>query len=250
MVTKIAIKDITKSFNSHLILNNLNLNISKGKITAFFGPNGCGKSTLFNILSGLVKQDSGELNFKTKNNKKELNYMFQNYQESLLPWRTNYENLSLPLEVKGKDSKVIKTNISNLTTKYNFGIDLESYPYELSGGQKQFLAFLRTIITKPNILLLDEPFSSIDYENSFKLANKLQDYYLENKPTILVITHNIEEAVFLADEIIILSGKPAKVIGKIKNPLLYPRTIEVLKTEKFNEIKNKALKIFQSEVNL
>jgi len=240
-----SIKDLAKSFNNNEIFSNLNLDINKNKITAFFGPNGCGKTTLFNILVKITKKDSGEITLNATPS-----YMFQNYSASLLPWKTNYNNLAFPLIIQGLNKKVIKQQVTNIYNLYNFNIDLEAYPYELSGGQRQFLAFLRSIITNPKILLLDEPFSSLDYENSFLLAKKLQEYYLRTKSTILVITHNIEEAVYLADEIIVFSRKPTKIIGKIKNPLPYPRTVDMIKSDTFNKIKNQVLEIFQSEAKL
>jgi NitT/TauT family transport system ATP-binding protein len=249
MENSIVINNLNKSYNGINIFSNFNLNIRRGKIIAFFGSNGCGKSTLFNILAGTVKKDSGEITLDG-NNKFNFSYMFQNFQESLLPWRSNYQNLALPLQIQGISKENIKNKILNIYNKYNFNINLNSYPYELSGGQKQFLLFLRSIITNPETILLDEPFSALDYENSFLLSNKLQEYYLSEKPTILVITHDIEEAVYLADEIVVLSHRPTKVLGIVSNPLPYPRTTDILKSEEFHKIKTKVLKIFQSEVRI
>ncbi|MAG02966.1 nitrate ABC transporter ATP-binding protein [Candidatus Pacearchaeota archaeon] len=243
----IVINKLDKSFKKTKIISNLNLTIPKEKIIAFFGPNGCGKSTFMNILSKIIKKDSGTIeNFNYE--KDDIEYVFQNFHESLFPWRTNKENLAFPLQIN--KSTNINQHISNIYNKYNFDIDLNLYPYELSGGQKQFLAFLRAIITNPKLLLLDEPFSALDYENSFLLSDKLQEYYLSNKPTILIVTHNIEEAVYLADQIVVLSKKPTKVLAKIKNPLPYPRTLDTLRSEEFHNIKNDVLRIFQSEVKL
>jgi len=247
MENSISIKNLKKSYNSTDVFSDLNLELEKGKIIAFFGPNGCGKSTFLNILSGIVDKDGGALNNFDKSS---FSYMFQNYQSSLMPWRNNFDNLSLPLEFKSIKRDLIESRIKETYNKYGFKIDLKSYPYELSGGQKQFLAFLRAIITNPTTLLLDEPFSALDYENSFLLSNKLQEYYLNNKPTVLVITHDIEEAIYLADEIIIFSKKPTKIIGRIKNPLPRPRNLETLKSEQFHKIKKEVLKIFQSETGL
>jgi len=249
MGNSIIIKNLKKSYNGSEVFSNLNLKIKRGKITAFFGTNGSGKSTLFNIISGAIIKDDGEIIIEGFDRSK-FSYMFQNYSESLLPWRKNFDNIALPLQINLISKENIKKQIDNLYNKYGFKINLNSYPYTLSGGQKQFLLFLRSIITNPNILLLDEPFSSLDYENSILLSNKLQEYYISTKSTILVITHDIEEAVYLADEIVVLSHKPTKVLGIVKNTLPYPRNLDMLKSIEFNKIKSNVLKLFQSEVKL
>lgn len=247
MTGTININNLNKSYNGATIFSDFNLRLKEKKIIAFFGSNGCGKSTLFNIIAGILKQDSGEVII---NGNGKLSYMSQNFQESLLPWRNNYDNLALPLEIKKYSKNEIKDKIDNIYKKYNFNINLKSYPYELSGGQRQFLLFLRAIITGPELILLDEPFSALDYENSLLLSKKLQEYYLIEKPTILVITHDIEEAVFLADEIVVLSHKPARVLGVVKNTLEYPRDSETLKSKEFHKIKSKVIRLFQSEVKI
>lgn len=242
-------KNLKKSFNGKLVFKDLNLEVKSGKITAIFGPNGCGKSTLFNILSGIITKNGGEYNI-VDFDKYKFSYMPQNYRESLLPWRKNFDNIALPLQIQKLPKNAIKKQIVTLYGSFGFNLNLNSYPYELSGGQQQFLIFLRSLITKPSILLLDEPFSALDFENNIRLRNKLQEYYLSYKPTILVITHDIEEAVYLASEIIVFSRRPARVLGKIKNPLQYPRDIDILKSEEFHRLKNKVLKLFRSEVGL
>jgi NitT/TauT family transport system ATP-binding protein len=251
MESAISIKNLEKSYEKEKIkvFSNFNLEVKEKKIIAIFGPNGSGKTTLFEILAGIKKADKGEISFNEKNHSK-LSYMFQNYSDSLLPWRKNFDNLALPLQIKGIEEKQIKLQIKKIYEKYGFNINLDSYPYELSGGQKQFLAFLRSIITEPSMILLDEPFSALDYENNIRLRNKLQEYYLSKKPTILVITHDIEEAVYLAEEIVVLSNKPSKILGIIKNDLPYPRKVDILESEKFNKIKSKVLDLFRSEVKI
>lgn len=245
----ISIKNLEKKFGSVDVFRNFNLNIEKGKITAIFGPNGCGKSTLFNILSGSILKDEG--NFFIKNfNQFEFSYIFQNYRESLLPWRTNFENIALPLEIQNIDKQKIEETVKELQKLFDFKLNWKSYPYELSGGQQQILAFMRALVTRPKILFIDEPFSALDYENNLRLREHLQKYYLKYKPTILLITHNIEETVHLAEKIVVLSQRPTEVIEIIENPLSYPRTIQSLKTEQFHQAKDKVLTAFQKITNL
>lgn len=249
MNTFISVNKLEKSFGEIEVFQDLNLDIEQGKITAIFGPNGCGKSTLLNIFSGLVPKDGGDFNIENFN-RFELSYIFQNYRETLLPWRTNFENVALPLEIQNKSKQEIRQRVEELQKLFEFKFNRESYPYELSGGQQQILAFMRALVTKPKVLFIDEPFSALDYENNLRLREHLQKYFLTFKPTILLITHNIEEAVYLAEKIVVFSQRPTQVLEVIDNPLPYPRTIQSLKAEQFHQVKDKVLSVFQKAANL
>jgi NitT/TauT family transport system ATP-binding protein len=245
----ISVKNLKKSFNNNEVFQDFNVSVDPGKITAIFGPNGCGKSTLLNILSGIVEKDGGEFNIENFD-RFNFSYIFQNYRESLLPWRTNFENVALPLEIRNKSKQKIEQKVKELQKIIGVKFEWDGYPYELSGGQQQMLAFTRALIATPKFLFIDEPFSALDYENNLHLRTQLQKYYLAFKPTILLVTHNIEEAVHLAEKIVVLSQKPAKVLEIIDNPLPYPRTLQSLKTEQFNKVKDKVLSVFQKTINL
>ena len=249
MNTVISVQNLKKSFGDTKVLEDFSIEVEQGKITAIFGPNGSGKSTLLNILSGIIQNDGG--NFRIENfNHFEFSYIFQNYRESLLPWRTNFENVALPLEIQNKSKQEIKQTVEELQKLFDFKFNWEGYPYELSGGQQQILAFIRALVTKPKVLFIDEPFSALDYENNLRLREHLQKYYLKYTPTILLITHNIEEAVHLAEKIVVFSKRPTRVIETIENPLLYPRTVQSLKTEQFHKVKDEVLSSFQKVANL
>lgn len=249
MKIAISVQNLKKSFSNTEVFRDFSVDIEQGAITAIFGPNGSGKSTLLNILSKVIVNDGGS--FEVANFKPfEFSYIFQNYRESLLPWRTNFENVSLPLQIQNKSKREIRQRVEELQKLFEFKCNWESYPYELSGGQQQILAFMRALVTKPKILFIDEPFSALDYENNLLLREHLQKYYLTYKPTVLLVTHNIEEAVHLAEKIVVFSQRPTKVLKIIENPLPYPRTIQTLKTEQFHEIKDEVLSIFQKATNL
>lgn len=249
MNVAISIQNLKKSFGNIDVFRNFSVDIEQGKITAIFGPNGSGKSTLFNILSGIVTKDGGK--FSVENfNYFEFSYIFQNYRESLFPWRTNFENVALPLEIQNKSNHEIRQRVKKLQDFFKLKFDWRSYPYELSGGQQQILAVMRAFITNPKILFIDEPFSALDYENNLYLQEYLQKYFLAFNPTILLVTHNIEEAVYLAEKIIVLSKRPTEVLEIIDNPLPYPRTIQALKTDLFHQVKYNALCVFQKATNL
>src|SRR3989338_400380 len=245
----ISVQNLKKSFNNTEVFQDFSISIEQRKVTAIFGPNGSGKSTLLNILSGIVKEDGGDFQIQDFN-LFEFSYIFQNYRESLLPWRTNFDNLALPLEIQHKSKIEIRKRVEELQKLFEFKFDWNGYPYELSGGQQQILAFMRALVTNPKILFIDEPFSALDYENNLRLREHLQKYYLSRKPTILLITHNIEEAVHLAEKIVVFSQRQAKVLEVINNPLAYPRTIQSLKTEQFHQVKDKVLSVFQKVANL
>jgi len=245
----ISVQNLKKSYNDIEIFSDFNIDVKQGKITSIFGPNGSGKSTLLNVLSGITAKDGGTFNIDNFNHF-EFSYIFQNYRESLLPWRTNFENVALPLEIQNKSRSEIKQAVEELQKLFDFKFNWKSYPYELSGGQQQILVFMRALVTKPKILFIDEPFSALDYENNLRLREHLQKYYLKYRPTILLITHNIEEAVHLSEKILVFSKKPTKVLEVIENPLPYPRTVQTLKTEQFHQLKDKVLSVFQKATNL
>lgn len=245
----ISIKNLKKHFNGIEVFEDFSLDVEQGKITAIFGPNGSGKSTLLNILSGIISKDEGV--FRIENfSHFQFSYIFQNYRESLLPWRTNFENVTLPLQIQNKCEDEVRQKVEELQKLFEFRVNWDGYPYELSGGQQQILAFIRALVTNPKILFIDEPFSALDYENNLRLREHLQKYYITFKPTILLITHNIEEAVHLAEKITVFSQRPTRVLEVIENPLPYPRTIQSIKSEGFDTVKDRVLSVFQKAANL
>lgn len=249
MSSAITVRGLFKSFDDTKVLDDFSIDFEQGKITAIFGPNASGKSTLLNILSGVIQADKG--NFRIKDsNRFQISYIFQNYRDSLLPWRTNFQNIALPLEIQGKSGREIRHRVEELQALFEFDFDWNGYPYQLSGGQQQILAFIRALVSHPKVLFVDEPFSALDYENNLRLRDHVQRYYLAYKPTILLVTHNIEEAVHLASEIVVLSQKPVKTLKRINNPLRYPRTVRTLTSEHFHKVKDQVLSTFVRAANL
>ena len=248
MKSAIKVKNLSKNYDTAQIISNISFEINKGEIVAIFGPNGCGKSTLLNLLSGLTKKTSGEIKITDFDSKK-FSYIFQNYRDSLLPWKNNYDNIAFPLRILHTNEEEIKVRIMEIESLFNFSSNFSGYPYQLSGGQQQIVAFMRGVVTSPKILFLDEPFSALDYENNLLLRKHLQNYYNKYNPTIIAITHDIEEAVHLATKIIVLSKKPSKIVEIITNNAPYPRDTNFLNSKEFSKIKEKVLNAFQRGAN-
>lgn len=231
------------------MLGGVSLELRSGDFVAFVGPNGCGKSTILNIISGLSDGNHSCDQMAINVPSHQVSYMFQSSRSLLLPWRTGFGNLSFPLELQGVSAPEANSRIRALAGMFRFD-ELDKYPYELSGGQAQKLVFMRSLINLPRVLLLDEPFSAIDYENSLLLRRMVQDYFIRRDIVILIVTHNIEEAVHLANKIIVLSDKPSEVAAVINNPAPYPRSLEFLQSVQFHRLKEKVLSAFQKEAGL
>lgn len=251
MKEAIIVSELKKTFNQKPLFEDISFKVNQGDVIAFLGPNGCGKSTILNIISNLIEKDSGECKLHVASS--EISYVFQNYRDSLLPWLTSYQNLLFPLKIQKNNQRRNQNEgtaiIDNLQKNLRLNFSLNKYPYELSGGQQQIIAFVRALMNKPRLLLIDEPFSALDYENNLLLRKYLQEYYLQYKPTILIITHNIEEAVHLANRIIVFSKSPTKILSIIENQVPYPRDVSFLHSKEYNKTKDKAVSLFREALN-
>lgn len=202
----IKITNLYKKFDKNRqVIENLNLSMKQGEILSILGPNGCGKSTLLNVISGLIACDKGEIKGVEKN---ETGIIFQNYGDFLLPWKNVLDNLTLPLEIRGITKNERLKIAENLLKEFSLKLPLRSYPYQLSGGQKQLLSLTRCLIKNNKLLLLDEPFSNLDYKIKAKAIDFIIKYWRKNKPSIVFVTHNLEDAIFLGQRIIILKEMP------------------------------------------
>ena len=197
-----SIKDETK------VLNNISFDIYEGDFIGIIGPSGCGKSSILNILSSLDKEYIGNITIK-ENTK--IGYMFQ--EETLFPWLTIYDNAMLGLKISKTYIKENIDYVENLLKKYNLYEFKDKYPNELSGGMKQRLSLIRTLAFKPDILLLDEPYSALDYQTKLKVSNDVYHIIKEEKKTAVIVTHDIEEAISMCSKIIVLSKRPTKIIN-------------------------------------
>lgn len=193
-------------------IESLNFTVSEGEFVSIIGPSGCGKTTILSLIAGLLPPTLGEIKVDGKTvekNVKSLGYMLQ--KDHLFSWRTIEKNVILPLEIKHANTTENKKYAIYLLDKYGLKNFKKSYPDQLSGGMRQRVALIRTLAAKPKLLLLDEPFSALDYQTRLSVCNDVYKIIrAENKTTVLV-THDISEAISMSDKIIVLTPRPAKV---------------------------------------
>ena len=223
---------LNKQNEKLLIFNNFNIKINKGAISAIVGPSGCGKTTLVNIIAGYIKPIMGEILV----NNQIINYpgkdrIVINQEDDLFGWMTVYENMKLV--VKGDEIIEKFLNLTNLLKFKNL------YPSELSGGMKKRLSFARALAVDPEFIIMDEPFGSLDYRIKQKLHEELLNIVKASNKTVLLVTHDIEEAIFLSERIIILSKELAEIRQEIIVPFDYPRKIELKDSIDFLNLKRK-----------
>ena len=243
----IEASNIKKSFKSSTgarkVLEDISFTIPDSSFTTIFGPNGCGKSTLVNILAGLEKADSGTISGTSKLNKN-IGYVFQDYRRSLLPWQSVKENILFPLKIRGMSSADQEKSLSEILELTGIKLDLKQKVYSLSGGQAQATCILRALIIKPTLLILDEPFAALDYERTISLREVISKVSKHLNLTVLLISHDLDEAIALGDQVLFLTRTPTKVEEILKVNLPYPRNLETTASKEFIEIKKEAINIF------
>lgn len=251
MTAHIQIRGLSKTFAGQPLYSNFDIDFSHGKITSIFGPNGCGKSTLINMISGLTPMDSGEVLFDGKTLAQTvIGYVFQNYRDALFPWKRAIDNIKYPLQIAKKSPGEIEARTQELIESFDVRFDLNRYPYELSGGQQQLISIMRALAPNPEVLFLDEPFSALDYEMTLFMRDKLQAIFEATKTTMLLVSHDLDEAVYLSDHILMLTRRPTKIAREIEFTAPRPRQPSTLTSELFNQVKGQCLEIFQKEIKV
>lgn len=195
-----------------LALDNLSFQVAKGEIIALVGPSGCGKSTILSILSGLLKPTRGSVLIQGQEvtgTNHHVGYMFQN--DHLFPWRNILDNVIIGLEIQKKLNEHTLGMVHQLLDTYGLGDFKNYYPHQLSGGMRQRVALIRTLAVEPELLLLDEPFSALDYQNRLAVSDDIARIIKKEKKTAIMVTHDIAEAISMADRVIVLSNRPATV---------------------------------------
>ena len=188
-------------------IDNISLKVNFNEFISIIGPSGAGKSTLLNVIAGIIKDYEGDIKFNKES--PTIGYMIQ--EDTLLPWLNILNNALLGLKIMNRLDDKSKEYTINLLNKYGLKDYIYKYPDELSGGMKQRVALIRTLAIKPDILLLDEAFSALDYVNRLKVSNDVYKIIKSEKQTVIMVTHDISEAISLSDKVIVLSKKPSKI---------------------------------------
>lgn len=232
----LSIKNLSKNYHDKngevSAIDAITLDVYDKDFISIVGPSGCGKSTLLSILSNLEKQTSGVIELKQNNLK--VGYMLQG--DSLFPWRTILENCLIGLEITSTLNIEAKNRVIRLLNKYGLKDFINKYPSALSGGMKQRVALIRTLATNPDILLLDEPFSALDYQTRLNLSDDVYEIIKKEGKTAIMVTHDLAEAISMSNKIVVLTKRPAK----IKN------VYDVVLTNASNPINNRKCKEFSS----
>jgi len=245
----ITVRGLTKRFKDMVVYDKFDLDIPRGKIISVFGPNGCGKSTLINLMAGLIPKDGGEIlfdGFKVEDVR--IGYVFQNYREALFPWLRARDNIEYPLKFMKLAKAERRRRVEALVERLGVRIDLNRYPYEMSGGQQQLVSIMRALVIDPEVLFLDEPFSALDYEMTLFMREQLQRIFMKTRTTTLLVSHDLEEAVQLANRVLLLTRRPTRVADFVEIDLPWPRNTESVIDPRFVALKSHCLAVFQRQI--
>lgn len=249
----LEVKDLIKTYtgggDNVPTLAGISLKVGRGEFVSIIGPSGCGKSTFFNLVSGLERPDKGRILLEERDitgERGHVSYMLQ--KDLLLPWRTVLDNCILGLEVSGVPKNEARERARALLAEFGLSSYAGSFPQILSGGMRQRVAFLRTMLAGREILLLDEPFGSLDAFTKSEMHQWLRGVWEKYGPTVMFITHDVEEALLLSDRVYVFSPRPAVITLELPVELGRPRTRDMLTAPKFTALKKMLLeKLFKGQ---
>ena len=236
------LRGIWKSFGDLSVISGVDIRLAAGKVTAVLGPSGCGKSTLLHICAGLLSTDRGRVFLDQREitgRTGQVAYLQQ--KDLLLPWRTVLDNVALPLLIQGVPKARARARAGELLGRFGLDGFENHYPSQLSGGMRQRAALLRTYLFRGNVILLDEPFGALDTITRSRMHQWLLGILREFRPAVLLVTHDIDEALLLSDEVVVLSKRPATVVERLEVRIARPRTEETAVSGEFVEMKRRAL---------
>ncbi|MBM4521468.1 ATP-binding cassette domain-containing protein [Rhodococcus hoagii] len=235
----VELATVTKSFGTRRVLDGIDLAVRQGEFVSVIGPSGCGKSTVFGIVAGLDSPDSGSVSAPT------CAHMPQ--KDLLFPWRSVLENTALGLEVQRLPKKQARARAAELFPRFGLAGFEDARPHQLSGGMRQRAALLRTVVQDRSVLLLDEPFGALDSLTRTEMQTWLQDVWQQYRWTVLMITHDVREAVFLSDRVIVLSARPATVRREVVVDLPRPRELPIVTSPEFAAVERELIEVLHDE---
>ena len=246
VLPEIVMQRVSKRYKGTAAVESISLTIERGEFVTFLGPSGCGKSTLLKLVSGLSPVSDGQVqvNGMTPENAREMmSFIFQD--ATLLPWRTVEANVGLGLELEHAAREVRKERVAKMLELVRLEHVARSYPRQLSGGMKMRASIARALVSRPRILLMDEPFAALDEMSRDRLNEELLRLYAEQKWTVLFVTHSVAEAVFLSTRIVILAPHPGRVAHVMHVNLPWPRTAETRESMAFEEVVTRASRMLR-----
>ena len=239
---KLELRAIGKRFGDLEVLSDLSLEARSGEFVAILGPSGCGKSTAFSILTGGTPASSGDVLLDGEvSDGRSGRFAYMPQSDALLPWRRVLDNATLGLEVRGLRRGAARERVRPLLATFGLEGFESAYPFQLSGGMRQRAALLRTVVQECEVLLLDEPFGALDALTRMEMQQWLEAVWERFRWTVLLITHDVREAVYLADRIYVLSPRPGSVVAELAVPLPRPRTLATLSDPRFAELEAELL---------
>lgn len=230
------------------VLDNVNLQIQPGELVCLLGPSGCGKSTLLNIIAGFLQPTTGYVVVDRKQVQKpgaDRGFVFQQY--SLLPWKTTYQNVELGLKIRGLPKAERQDMVGEYLNLVGLAKYRDAYPSQLSGGMKQRASIIRALVNSPSVLLMDEPFAALDAQTRHMMQELLLNVWETLKTTIIFVTHDIEEAVFLGDRIFVMGVQPGRIKAELAVPLARPRHVNDMVTPEFTQLNRKVFNLIREE---
>jgi NitT/TauT family transport system ATP-binding protein len=236
--TLISLRGVSKMFsNGTLALKDMSLDVGRGEFLSLLGPSGCGKSTVLRIVAGLGEPTSGIVEWpratSTARHQHEIGFVFQD--ATLMPWATVFSNVWLPLRLKGLSKSAAKPDVMEALRLVGLESFAHAYPRELSGGMKMRVSIARALITKPKLLLMDEPFAALDEITRFKLNNDLLELWERFGWTVIFVTHSVFESVYLSERIVVMGGRPGRVFTDLPINAPYPRDDSFRTSPVYNE---------------
>ena len=255
MASKIQVEGVSKNYlrdgKPLQVLQDIDFDASDGEFVSIIGPSGCGKSTLLNIIAGLDEPTTGAIYLNGQRSDKRLGAVGYMQQKDLLfPWRTVMDNAILGLELQGVPRSVARARASGLMEQFGLSGFENEFPYALSGGMRQRVSFLRTVLADQEIFLLDEPLSALDALNRSQLQEWLQEMWQSLNKTIVLVTHDVDEAVFLSDRVYVMTARPGRMKLALSIDLPRPRTLEMVTDAPFVSLKASLLSSIREEGNL
>jgi len=240
--SKLTIDSVEVRFDGTLALSQTSLEVQDGEFITLVGPSGCGKTTLMNVIAGLQRPTSGRVMMDGANiagKPGHVGYMFQ--KDLLIPWRTVTGNIVLGAALTGRATKADRVAARQLAARYGLGDFVDHYPHALSGGMRQRVALMRTLAFHKDVLLLDEPFGALDAQTRLEMQQWLLEVWADSGRTVLFITHDVDEAVFLADRVVVMSARPGRIQAVHEVTVPRPRTVDTLMTPAFMDLKSQVL---------